>query len=158
MALFKCILLNEKVFIFCQNWYSINNYNKSALVQVMAWHQTGAEPLPEPMLTKMSDDIRHHNELTNIYIHWKQSIVNFTTLLSLLVVIATISSTINANRVFKLTILVSVQDLHKISPTLTPVKLKLTDPITKTTHVWSCLLSTDNKYNLPNINTINIQE
>ena len=25
--------------------------NKSALVLVMAWHQTGAKPLPEPMLT-----------------------------------------------------------------------------------------------------------
>ena len=24
----------------------------SSLVQVMAWHQTGAKPLPEPMMTK----------------------------------------------------------------------------------------------------------
>ena len=28
---------------------------KSALVQVMAWHQTGEKPLPESMLTKFSD-------------------------------------------------------------------------------------------------------
>ena len=26
---------------------------KSALVQVMTWRQTGAKPLPEPMLTRM---------------------------------------------------------------------------------------------------------
>ena len=25
--------------------------NKSSLVQVVAWHQTGDKPLPEPMLT-----------------------------------------------------------------------------------------------------------
>ena len=29
--------------------------NKSALVQVMAWRQTGDEPLPEPMLTQFTD-------------------------------------------------------------------------------------------------------
>ena len=26
--------------------------NRSALIQVMTWHQTGVKPLPEPMLTK----------------------------------------------------------------------------------------------------------
>ena len=30
---------------------------KSVLVQVMAWYQRGDKPLPEPMLTKMSDAI-----------------------------------------------------------------------------------------------------
>ena len=29
--------------------------NKSALVQVMAWHQTGDKPLPEPMLTQFTN-------------------------------------------------------------------------------------------------------
>ena len=29
--------------------------NKSALVQAMAWHQTGAKTLPEPMMTQSSD-------------------------------------------------------------------------------------------------------
>ena len=29
--------------------------NKSALVQVMAWHQTDNKPLPEPMLTQFAD-------------------------------------------------------------------------------------------------------
>ena len=31
------------------------NHNKPALVQAMAWHQTGAKPLPEPMLTQLTD-------------------------------------------------------------------------------------------------------
>ena len=34
--------------------------NKSALVQLMAWHLTGAKPLSEPMLNKMLDTIRQH--------------------------------------------------------------------------------------------------
>ena len=34
--------------------------NISALVQIMAWHLLGAKPLPEPMLTKMSDTTYHH--------------------------------------------------------------------------------------------------
>ena len=29
--------------------------NKSAMVQVMTWHQTGAKSLPEPMLTYIYD-------------------------------------------------------------------------------------------------------
>ena len=29
--------------------------NKSTLVQVMAWRQTGDKPLPEPMLTQVTD-------------------------------------------------------------------------------------------------------
>ena len=34
--------------------------NKSALVQVMAWHRTVAKPLPEPMMTQFTDAyIRH---------------------------------------------------------------------------------------------------
>ena len=33
---------------------------KSALVQVVAWHQTGEKPLPESMLTQFTDAyIRH---------------------------------------------------------------------------------------------------
>ena len=31
--------------------------NKSALVQVIAWCQTGTKPLPEPMLTKLPYDV-----------------------------------------------------------------------------------------------------
>ena len=33
---------------------------RSALVQVMAWHLSGIMPLPEPLLTKMSDAKWHH--------------------------------------------------------------------------------------------------
>ena len=29
--------------------------DKSALVQMMAWHQIGDKPLPEPMLTQFTD-------------------------------------------------------------------------------------------------------
>ena len=34
--------------------------NKAALVQVMAWHQTGTKPLPESVLTRFKDAILHH--------------------------------------------------------------------------------------------------
>ena len=33
---------------------------KSALVQIMAWCRTGDKPLPEPMLSKIHDDMRRH--------------------------------------------------------------------------------------------------
>ena len=35
-------------------------HNKSALVQVMAWHNTGDKPLPEPMLTQFTDAYMWH--------------------------------------------------------------------------------------------------
>ena len=34
--------------------------NKSALIQVMAWHWSGDKPLPEPMLTQLSDPYIQH--------------------------------------------------------------------------------------------------
>ena len=34
--------------------------NKSALVQVMAWHRTGDRSLPEPMLTQFIDAYMWH--------------------------------------------------------------------------------------------------
>ena len=34
--------------------------NKSALVQVMAWRQTGDKPLPEPLLTQFADAYMRH--------------------------------------------------------------------------------------------------
>ena len=49
--------------IICVVWISMKFVphgvidNKSALLQVMAWHLTGAKPLPEPMLSKISDTI-----------------------------------------------------------------------------------------------------
>ena len=35
-------------------------YNKSELVQVMAWRQTCDKPLPEPMLTQFTDAYMRH--------------------------------------------------------------------------------------------------
>ena len=34
--------------------------NKSALVQVMAWRQTGDKPLPEPMMTQFTNAYMQH--------------------------------------------------------------------------------------------------
>ena len=34
--------------------------NKTALVQVMTWCQTGAKPLPEPMMTQLTDAYMWH--------------------------------------------------------------------------------------------------
>ena len=36
-----------------------NDYN-SALVQVVAWHRTGEKPLPESMLTQLTDTYIWH--------------------------------------------------------------------------------------------------
>ena len=39
--------------------------HKSALVQVMAWRQTGNKPLPEPMLVQSTDAyMRHLGEMS----------------------------------------------------------------------------------------------
>ena len=46
-TIFKCILLNEKFY----SWGQI--CSKTALVHEMAWCQTGAKPLTEPMLIKL---------------------------------------------------------------------------------------------------------
>ena len=34
--------------------------NKSAFVQVMAWHQTGDKPLAEPMMTQFNEAYMQH--------------------------------------------------------------------------------------------------
>ena len=62
--IFKCICLNENVSILIQ--ISLRFIpkgpvdNKWALVQVVAWRQTGAKPLPEPMLTQFIDVYMGH--------------------------------------------------------------------------------------------------
>ena len=39
--------------------------NKWALIQVMAWRQSGAKPLSEPMLTQFTDAyMRHQGEMS----------------------------------------------------------------------------------------------
>ena len=55
----KCISMNENVWILnnmslkCIPWDLIRNM--SAFVQVMAWPLTGTTPLPEPMMTLVTD-------------------------------------------------------------------------------------------------------
>ena len=61
---FKCIFLNENDGILIPLSLKfiprspINN--KPALVQVMAWRQTGDKPLSEPMLTQFTDAYMQH--------------------------------------------------------------------------------------------------
>ena len=56
-AIFKCILLNENVTIWIKISLKfvpegpINNI--LAMVQLMAWHQTGDKPLSEPMMVRL---------------------------------------------------------------------------------------------------------
>ena len=56
---FKCIFLNENnripIRISLKFVPRSPNYNKPALVQVMAWRRTGDKPLPELMLTKLTE-------------------------------------------------------------------------------------------------------
>ena len=62
--IFKCNFLNENDRIMIQ--ISVKFVprspidNKPALVQVMAWHQTGDKPLPEPMMTQCADAYMRH--------------------------------------------------------------------------------------------------
>ena len=55
----KCIFMNTKLHNLI--WISLKfvlkdlTDNKSALVQAMAWHQTGDKPLLEPMLDEFAD-------------------------------------------------------------------------------------------------------
>ena len=61
---FKCVFINE---IFCILIQISLQFipkglidNKAALVQAMTWRQTGAKPLPEPMLTLFTDAYMLH--------------------------------------------------------------------------------------------------
>ena len=61
---FKCIFLNEKFCILMQFALSFVPKgpidNKTALVQLMAWRQTGDKPLSEPMLNQSIDAYLQH--------------------------------------------------------------------------------------------------
>ena len=58
--IFKCIFLNDK-FLFCFKFVSEGSIgNRSALVQVMAWHQTGDKLSLKPMMTIFYFPIWHH--------------------------------------------------------------------------------------------------
>ena len=62
--IYKCIFLNENDRITIQISLTFVPRgpfdNKPALVQVMAWHQTGDKPLPEPMLTQFTNAYMRH--------------------------------------------------------------------------------------------------
>ena len=62
--MFRYIFVNEKFCISIQISLKFvpkgQIDNKSALVQVMAWRQTGDKPLPEPMLTQFTDAYMQH--------------------------------------------------------------------------------------------------
>ena len=73
-GIFKCIFLNEDDKILIQISLKLVPRSpiniKPALVQVMAWRQTGDKPIPEPMLTQFTDAyMRHLGELNTI---WEQ--------------------------------------------------------------------------------------
>ena len=57
--IFKCIFLNENRFILIQISLKLfpkgPDNNNTPLVQIMAWHQTGGKPLPEPMMAPGTD-------------------------------------------------------------------------------------------------------
>ena len=61
---FKCIFVNENVRISILISLKFLPKgpidNKSALVQVIAWHQTGDKPLPKTMLTQFTDAYMRH--------------------------------------------------------------------------------------------------
>ena len=67
--IFICIFLNEndnipiEISLKLVPRGPINN--KSAFVQVMAWRRTGDKPLPEPMMTQLTDAyMRHQGEMS----------------------------------------------------------------------------------------------
>ena len=63
--IFKCIFLNENVWILIKISLKFIPMgpidNIPALVQVMAWHQSGNKPLSEPMMVFLTDSYMHHS-------------------------------------------------------------------------------------------------
>ena len=59
----NCIFLKEIDRIQIQislKFVPMGPIDKSALVQAMAWRRTGDNPLPEPMLTQLTDAYMRH--------------------------------------------------------------------------------------------------
>ena len=71
---FKSSSLNEKfgisIWIFLKFVPKDPTDNKSILVQVMAWRQTGDKPLPGPMLTQFTDAYMRHQWEMSEYSSW----------------------------------------------------------------------------------------
>ena len=60
VSIFKCIFLNENCCISTPIRNTLDSIDSlSVLIQVIAWHQSGVKPLPDPMLTHIYDTIRH---------------------------------------------------------------------------------------------------
>ena len=61
--IFKCTFSNENIILIQTSLKLVPRSpidNKPALVQVMAWRQTGAKPLPEPMMIQFTDAYMQH--------------------------------------------------------------------------------------------------
>ena len=62
--IFKCNFINENTLISIKTSLNVVHKgpieNKSSLVQVMAWHQTGDKPLPETKMVHLNDTYMHH--------------------------------------------------------------------------------------------------
>ena len=61
--IFKLIFFNENGRILIQislKFFPRSQVDKSALVQVMAWCQTGNKTLPEPVLAQFTDKYMRH--------------------------------------------------------------------------------------------------
>ena len=62
--IFKCIFVNENGRILIQISLKLvpkgSIDNLPALVQIMAWRQTGNKPLPEWMMTQYTDAYKRH--------------------------------------------------------------------------------------------------
>ena len=62
--IFRCIFVNEKLYILIKISLKFvlkgQIDNNSALVQIMAWRQSGDKPLSEPMLTEFIDAYMRH--------------------------------------------------------------------------------------------------
>ena len=62
VSIFKCIFLNENCRISTPIPNTLDSIDGlSALIQVIAWYQSGVKPLPDKMLTQIYDTIGHHS-------------------------------------------------------------------------------------------------
>ena len=75
-SIFKCILLNENVWITIKNSLKfvpeVPIYNIPALVQIMAWRRPGDKPLSETMLVSLPTHIYASLGLNELR-HWRRS-------------------------------------------------------------------------------------
>ena len=62
--IFKCIFVNKNVWILNASWLKFVPRdpidNKTALVEIMAWHRTGDKPLSEPVMAQLNDTYMRH--------------------------------------------------------------------------------------------------